>query len=253
MLQAFTRNYEDNSTEAGFQFTFYCDNCRDGYKSSFIESETYKKNRGIRALSQGASILGSFIGGKASSVGWAAQRGGDVLSERWSGMSPEWQKEHERAFERSQNEAKNHFHRCHACNKYVCDDCNNEDEGLCISCAPRQEVYVAKARASAMRRNIDETASSATVWQGNLESKTTVCPSCGKPAGTGKFCNNCGASLDLAVCPSCGKKNAQSVRFCNHCGSPMASAARTGKCRTCGEENPPGTRFCGGCGAKLEA
>ena len=24
MLKSFTRNYEDNSTEAGFQFTFYC-------------------------------------------------------------------------------------------------------------------------------------------------------------------------------------------------------------------------------------
>jgi hypothetical protein len=36
MLQAFTRNYQDNSTEAGFQFTFYCDNCNDGYKSGFI-------------------------------------------------------------------------------------------------------------------------------------------------------------------------------------------------------------------------
>ena len=48
MLQSFTRNYEDNSTEAGFQFTFYCDLCEDGYKSSFIESETYKKGRGLR-------------------------------------------------------------------------------------------------------------------------------------------------------------------------------------------------------------
>ena len=27
MLKSFTRNYEDNSTEAGFQFTFYCDIC----------------------------------------------------------------------------------------------------------------------------------------------------------------------------------------------------------------------------------
>jgi hypothetical protein len=43
MLQSFTRNYEDNSTDAGFQFTFYCDTCNDGYKSSFVESETYKK------------------------------------------------------------------------------------------------------------------------------------------------------------------------------------------------------------------
>ena len=53
MLKAFTRNYEDNSTEAGFQFTFYCDICQDGYKTSFVESETHKKNSKIRGIGQG--------------------------------------------------------------------------------------------------------------------------------------------------------------------------------------------------------
>ncbi len=249
MLKSFTRNYEDNSTEAGFQFTFYCDNCRDGYKSSFIESETYKKGKGLRGLAQGASILGNLVGGQLSSIGYGASRAGDVLSERFEGRSPEWQKEHERAFEHAQNEAQQHFHRCHSCAQYVCDACYNEDEGLCVDCAPRQEVYVAKARADAMRRNIDAAGAGATVWAGNIESKTTVCPACGKPAGNGKFCNNCGASLAMAICPACGKENAQNVRFCNHCGSPMAQPG--GKCQGCGTENPPGTRFCGNCGQKL--
>ncbi len=250
MLKAFTRNYEDNSTEAGFQFTFYCDNCQDGYKSSFIESETYKKGKGLRGLAHGASILGSLVGGKLSEVGWAAERGGNVLSERFEGRSPEWLKEHEKAFERAQNEAKGHFHRCHSCYKYVCDACHNEDEGLCVVCAPRQEVFVAKTRADAMRRNIEDAGASATVWKGSIESKTTVCPICGKPAGAGKFCNNCGASMAMAICPSCGKENAQGVRFCNHCGGSM-TAPRHVKCPGCGQENQPGTNFCGGCGAKL--
>lgn len=250
MLQSFTRNYEDNSTEAGFQFTFYCDLCEDGFKSSFIESETYKRGKGLRGLAQGAGVLGSLLGGRLSSVGYSLERGGNVLSERFEGMSPEWQKEHEGAFERAKNEAQEHFHRCHSCRKWVCDACYNEDEGLCTECAPRQEVYVAKARADAMRRNIDETAQGATVWQGKLESKTTVCPTCGKPAGNGKFCNNCGASLALAICPQCGAKNAQTVRFCNNCGASM-KAPVAAKCPSCGFENPPGTKFCGECGTKL--
>ncbi|HHY81509.1 MAG TPA: zinc ribbon domain-containing protein [Clostridiales bacterium] len=252
MLKAFTRNYEDNSTEAGFQFTFYCDNCHDGYKSSFIESETYKKKKGLRGLATGASILGSLIGGRLSSIGYAAERGGNILSERFSGMSPEWQKEHEKAFEWAQNEARQHFHRCHACHKYVCDVCMNEDEGLCVECAPRQEIYVAKTRADAMRRNIDEAGLTATVWQGKIESKTTVCPNCGKPAGMGKFCSNCGASMELNTCPRCGAKNAQGVRFCGNCGLNLAEAqAANCKCQSCGFENAPGAKFCGGCGAKL--
>ncbi|NLC41108.1 MAG: hypothetical protein GX763_09365, partial [Clostridiaceae bacterium] len=53
MLSSFTRNYEDNSTAAGFEFTFYCDICNDGFRSSFIESETYKKGKNLRGLSQG--------------------------------------------------------------------------------------------------------------------------------------------------------------------------------------------------------
>ncbi len=250
MLRAFTRNYQDNSTDAGFEFTFFCDNCQDGYKSSFIESETYKRGKGIRNLAEGASIFGSLLGGRLSNIGYATSRGGDVLSERFTGMSPEWHKEHEKAFEISQNEAAQHFHRCHSCHTYVCDSCLNEDEGLCVSCAPRQEVFVAKARAEAMQRNIEEAGDSATVWQGKIESKTTVCPSCGKPAGTGAFCNNCGASMALVVCQRCGAKNAQRVRFCNNCGESM-SASTSSNCPDCGEMNPLGTRFCGGCGRKL--
>lgn len=250
MLKAFTRNYENNSTEAGFQFTFYCDICQDGYKTSFVESQTYKKSRGLRGLGQGIGALGGLLGGALGSVGYAVGQGSDILSQRFDGMSPDWQKEHEAAFNRAQNEAQQHFHRCHSCHKWVCDADFNEDEGLCVECAPRQEIAVAKARAAAMQRNLDETAETATVWSGKLESKTTVCPICGKPAGTGKFCNNCGASMALAKCPKCGKENAQNVRFCNHCGSPM-TAPRSSKCPGCGAENAPDTKFCGGCGKKL--
>lgn len=253
MLRSFTRNYEDNSTEAGFQFTFYCDICNDGFKSSFIESETYKRGGGLRRIAQGASVVGSLFGGRASDLGWAAQRSGNILSERFEGRSPEWQKEHERAFELAQNEARQHFHRCHGCNQYVCDACYNEDAGLCTECAPRQEIYVTKARAEAMKRNIDEAGENATVWKGEIESKTTVCPVCGKPAGSGKFCNNCGASMALNVCSRCGAQNALGVKFCNNCGNPMgaAPAPEPGKCPGCGAQNPPGTKFCGECGTKL--
>jgi len=50
----------------------------------------------------------------------------------------------------------------------------------------------------------------------------TLCPVCGKPAGNGKFCINCGTPLGMVKCPKCGA------------------------------ENPPGTSFCGNCGTKLE-
>jgi len=256
MLTSFTRNYQDNSTDAGYQFTFYCDCCNDAYRSSFVESSTYKKRGAGRLLGQGAGVVGNLIGGRASSLGWAAERGADVLGERFDGQSPDWQKEHEQAFEMAKNEAQRHFHRCPNCNQYVCDQCYNEDAGLCVNDAPRQEVYVAQAHAAAMKRNIDEMAETATVWQGNIESKTTICPQCGKPAGAGKFCNNCGASMELKECPQCGAKNAQTVRFCNNCGMNLQQAAApppkpAGLCQACGTQNDPNTKFCGNCGNQL--
>ncbi len=73
------------------------------------------------------------------------------------------QKKHERAFEMAQNESRQHFHRCPSYNKYVCDSCGNENEGLCTDYAPRQEFYVAKTRADSMKCNIDSAGRTATV------------------------------------------------------------------------------------------
>ena len=221
MLNAFTRNFEDESTEAGFQFTFYCDICGNGFKSSFIESTTYKKGNGLKTLSRGASELGSFFGGFLGSVTDTAGDIGDTISGRFDEQSPQWRKEHEAAFLKAQAEVKPHFRKCQSCQKWVCIEDYNEDEGLCVECAPRQDIYIAKKRAEAMMRNIDDAAETATVWKGRIESKTTVCPSCGKPSGSGKFCNSCGVSLEMAKCPKCGSKNAHSVKFCGNCGNKL--------------------------------
>ena len=110
MLTSFTRNYQDNSTEAGFQFTFYCDICNDGFKSSFIESETYKKGKLFRGIGRGASALGGLIGGGIGRLGYGADRASDILGERFEGRSPEWQKEHERAFEMAKNRDRKILH-----------------------------------------------------------------------------------------------------------------------------------------------
>jgi ribosomal protein L32 len=104
-----------------------------------------------------------------------------------------------------------------------------------------------------MKDNIDKAGQDAIVWQDKIESKTTMCPNCGKPAGSGKFCNNCGASMELVECGKCGAKNAQTVSFCNNCGNNLKqqAAPQAGKCPSCGEENAPGTKFCGSCGTKM--
>jgi len=220
-LQPFTSNFEDNSTEAGFQFTFYCDACREGYKTRFIECKSYKKGRFFRGLGQLASAAGSMTGGRLGNLGYGLDRGSDVISERFQGMSPEWHKEHEPAFELGQNEAKGHFKRCPRCKKYVCDNDWNEEAGLCIEEAPRESTEVAAARAEKMVEDIKAKASATAVFTGTIDQRQTLCPKCNKPAGEGKFCNNCGAPLSIMKCPQCGAGNAAGTRFCGECGNKL--------------------------------
>ena len=225
VLQPFTRNFADNSTEAGFQFTFFCDICNDGYKTNFVEAKSYKKAgflRGIgKAASIGASVGSVFIKGASgmSTIGYAAERGTDTISERFHGMSPAWHKEHEGAFESAQNESMGHFHRCPRCRKYVCENDWNEQEGLCIGDAPRVSTEVAAAKAAKMVEDVKAKAAATQVFTGKIESKQTLCPLCGKPAGEGKFCNNCGANLALTKCPKCGAQSPAGTGFCGECGT----------------------------------
>jgi len=218
-LQSFTRNYEDNSTDSGFQFTFYCDICQDGYKSEFVESATYKKKGFLKGLTEGVGLGARFLG--LHDVGYGVQRGGDILSERFDGMSPEWHKEHERAFERAKNEAMEHFHRCHKCHMWVCDADFNEEEGLCVECSPRLNVEIAVAKGKKMVKDIEERAENTVVFDGDIEKKTIICPQCGKPCGEGKFCSNCGAPVGLNQCPRCGATAQPGAKFCNECGNKL--------------------------------
>lgn len=219
MLKAFTRNYEDNSTEAGFQFTFFCDICNNGYKTEFVTSNSNKKSSLLKSVGEGAGLLGSLFGGKVQDLGWNMSRGADILSQKFTGMSAEWQKEHDAAFEEAQLEAKEHFHKCPSCRKWVCNDDFNEEAKLCVECSPLENVAVTKARAEAMLRNLQEAANTQTVWEGKLENKTTLCPSCGKPVGGGKFCTVCGADLSKKKCKKCGAQLDENAKFCGECGT----------------------------------
>jgi hypothetical protein len=217
-LQPFTRNYQDNSTDAGFQFTFLCDICGDGYKTAFIQSKTYKKAGLWKGLGSVAQIGGQLTG---HSSGYSVGQGANVMGQRFQGMTPEWHKEHEAAFDTAQNEAKGHFFRCPRCHKYVCENDWNEQEGLCINDAPRESTEVAAARNEKMVADIKQKAETTQVFTGEISSRQTICPVCGKPAGQGKFCTNCGAPLGLKACPKCGAKNPASTSFCGECGTRL--------------------------------
>jgi hypothetical protein len=52
---------------------------------------------------------------------------------------------------------------------------------------------------------------------------TRKCPACGQES-SGRFCSNCGTSLEAAVsCAECGNELPPGGRFCNQCGAPTAA------------------------------
>ncbi len=220
-LKPFSDNFKDNSTNSGFQFTFFCDHCREGYKTEFIESKSAKRSAVIRMFSRLFSAVMRLFGNYRAS--YSARSGADALSGTHTGKSAKWHKEYEEAFEKAQNEAKKHFHRCPKCTKWVCENDWNEQEGLCTVCAPRVNVEVAAAKASKAAQDIKDKAQNTQVFDGEIESKQTLCPHCNKPAGEGKYCNNCGASLEMVKCPKCGAKNSAGTQFCGSCGTRLTS------------------------------
>ena len=218
-LQPFTDNFSDNSTEAGFQFTFNCHICGEGYQTKFISSKSYNTGRAAKTIGglfgAAAQMLGKY------NVGYGVERATDVLGEKFGEMSPQWRKEHDSTFELAQTEAKAHFHRCPKCTNWVCENCWNEQENLCVECAPREAVEVAAARAQKRAEDIQAKAQATQVFTGPIEGKQTICPVCGKPAGVGKFCVNCGAPLGMIVCSKCGAKNPSGTKFCGECGTKL--------------------------------
>src|SRR4051812_21397794 len=53
-------------------------------------------------------------------------------------------------------------------------------------------------------------------------------------------------------CPKRGAANAGTPKFCNECGAKMEVTSETVPCVKCGESLPAGAKFCNHCGAKQE-
>jgi hypothetical protein len=207
-LIQFTQNYDDLSTDRGFQFKFFCDKCQNGYLSSFQTSATGVAGGLLRAA---GSIFGGVLG-QAGDSAFEIQRavGG---------------KAHDEALRKAVEEAKPHFKQCSRCGKWVCpENCWNPKRGLCEACAPDVEEEMAAAQAQATKDQIWQKAAS-TDYTKNLKMEThavAFCPECGAKAGTAKFCPECGAKLNpKSSCPECSAAIEPNAKFCPECGHKM--------------------------------
>lgn len=205
----FTSNYDDQSTDSGFQFEFKCNRCGAGYRSAF---QTYA----VGALSGVLNTAGNLLGGVLSS---AANVTADV-------RSATWQKAHDDAFVKATEELSDKFIQCPKCNEWVCrEQCWNVKKGLCKQCAPDMGVEMAAAQAQKSVEEIHAHAAMAEEdkklgkdhWRAGV---VASCPKCEKPLETNaQFCPSCGAKLhDDTACKKCNAKLQPGAKFCGECG-----------------------------------
>lgn len=210
----FTRNYNDLSTNQGFQFEFNCDRCGTGYRTRF-NAWTVGTVSGV--MDTANSLFGGIFG-KAADV-----------TERV--RTAAWEKAHDQAFMEAMEELKPDFLQCPMCSSWVCKkSCWNVRRGLCKNCAPDEGVEMSAAQAARTREKIWEAADVAAEDKPLTEAKSfekklsASCPSCQAPLPPNvKFCPECGEKVALeSKCAKCGTKLMPGAKFCPECGTRVA-------------------------------
>ena len=199
----FTRNYSDLSDDNGYQFEFRCDICGNGYKSEFIRSTMGTASN----LLSGASNLFGGLWGASN-----ATRNAKEFMDRG---------QRDEALQKASNEIMPLFTRCTGCNNWVDETCYNKQRNLCVSCAPNLVSEMERERASVEINQMRTAMQGQQVFSGDLSARKTVCPGCGKPTGSEKFCANCGTRLGTAHCVQCGAELPTDARFCGGCGTKV--------------------------------
>ncbi len=207
----FVKNYEDLSTDRGYQFRFHCDMCGNGYMSSYKTSKVAMASGLLRAAS-------SMLGGVFRSASY-----GSYEIQRAIGG-----KAHDDALREAVEEIKHKFKQCSRCGKWVCPQiCWNAQRSLCLSCAPDLARETAAAQAQAARDQIKEKVQK-TDYVADIDvtvEATAACGACGAPVGAAKFCPECGAPNAAKVaCQKCGTEMSAATKFCPECGERQRPA-----------------------------
>jgi hypothetical protein len=228
-LIQFVRNYDDLSSDRGFQFKFHCDKCGNGFMTQFETS----------TVGMAESVLGvasSLLGGWAASAGNAARE-----VERAVGG-----KLHDSALARGVEEARPNFRQCGRCGHWVCAQvCWNGQANLCHDCAPdfTQQLAAnqAQAKMDAARAQLQAKATMTNYVQdvnmsadayvqspmaaSNTQAAKKLCGPCGAEIGNAKFCPECGKPAVAAApthCPQCGAET-KGAKFCRECGTKLTA------------------------------
>ena len=201
----FTDNYDDLSTDRGYQFKFYCEKCGNGYMSSFIISKLGMAGSAVR-------LAGNLFGGVFGSAAHSSYEVQQAIGG----------KAHDDALKAAVDEIAPQFKQCTRCGNWVCGPiCWNSKAGLCEGCAPDLDEELAAAQSEAAKMQaFEKTQSVDWLKQRDIGTQTAVaCPSCGAKSQGGKFCQECGQPFaKKQKCGRCGAEAEGSPKFCPECG-----------------------------------
>jgi len=205
----FVADYQDLSTDKGYQFKFMCDKCGNGFLSGY-EANTLGTAAGdFLADSSGLGFFGGalLISGLLSLI---------VLAHFFTPV-PE--------------EGTQHFHQCTKCGQWVCPEvCWNGQVGLCEACAPNAEEAMAADQAQATAEQIqakthEQDYTSKMDFKSPHSVNKAVCAKCSAELPEGaKFCGECGtpvAADPKPFCAGCGTE-LHGSKFCPQCGKAAA-------------------------------
>jgi hypothetical protein len=200
----FVHNYNDLSTDSGFQFEFCCDRCGNGYQTRFEPSVIGGVTDALEAAS---SMFGGLFSG-AANLGHQAR-------------SATWEKAHDTAFEKAVAEAKPHFTQCSRCGHWFDSVCWNQQRGMCKNCVPDLDEEFSNIQVQAAMEQATQVAQNATYITAEAFNATRAvhCAACGAALKGGKFCPECGtATQQKHACRACGC-DTQGGKFCPECGT----------------------------------
>ena len=205
----FTDNYEDLSTDLGFQFKFVCERCGNGFMSSYERSTLGAAGSVLRGA---ANLLGGFLGRVAdASYEFNRAVGGSA---------------HDEALRRAVAEIKPLFKQCHHCGQWCCSQvCWNARANMCKRCAPVAAEVEARMRAEHVETQVSNDLFLEENQRMSAKAKQAAakCPQCGTNTAGKRFCPGCGkpTTQAQAFCASCGARATPGARFCGDCGGSL--------------------------------
>lgn len=191
MTLRISRDLSVSGARGTFQFEFACGCCR-----SVIESPAE------------AQRMARFAGLMAQIAEWNSRFVPFLrVTHRLTGASSSSSKEAAR--ERAIEWARSRYVECPGCQKWVCENCWDEQLEQCNDCGGHKGSNQGSVSARVHQTDLSEGAR-----------PLLKCPNCATPTGNGRFCAECG--FDMAsthkTCPECGTLCARSARYCPDCG-----------------------------------